>query len=376
MFCFLEDLFQTTTELTTSKESVTSTQLPPSTQPSTEPPPSTPTTITTPISTDIPADTPTTEVPTPVTVAPTTEAPTTVTVAPTDPPTTEAPTTVTVAPTDPPTTEAPTPVTAAPTDPPTTEAPTLVTIMTNLTALNGDFSSPNWPNAYPQNVDYQWIIHCPSNHSIEINFKPHPFRIAGHMPECNFDWVQVHEGSSQGKILGKFCHYSAPQTVSTKSNIAVVKFHAGNTHSSYNKGFGASYKCAFQCPSITVPTLPHCGGHLKATSGTINSPNYPVTYNINESCEWIVEIPDCQKAIEIVFKHFSVAGRMPECPKDQLYIDDGISQKAHTHGPLCHLSLPSTIKTTSNVARFRFIAGPKHGPRRTGFSISFRATEK
>lgn len=263
------------------------------------------------------------------------------------------------------------------TDAPTTVMPTPAMVETQLTDLQGEFSSPNWPHHYPQNIDYRWHISCPTGHTIQINFKESSFRIDGQMPNCNTDWVQVHQGGLEGVVLGKFCGSTVPQMLTANSTTAVVKFHAAAiAPSASNTGFGASYKCVYKCPSIEVPPTPKCGGYIKANSGVITSPNYPITYNKNERCEWIIELPDCQKAMEIQFTHFSVAGKMPECPKDQLYIDDGLVSESRTHGPLCHLSLPPTTTTTSNVARVRFIAGPKHGKRRTGFSLMFKAIPK
>ena len=288
-----------------------------------------------------------------------------VSVETTEPLTTVRPTTAT----SPTTTVAPT--TRAPTVPP------VVVRVLQLTQSEGTFSAPRWPRSYPQNIDYHWEITCAKDHIVQIDFSQAPFGIAGQMPNCSVDWIEVRNKNNIGSVLGRFCGLNVPPVVSSASNVALVSFHAGPVHSSVYKGFNASYKCVSKCPSIEIPkTMPECGGYLKGNSGMITSPNYPVTYNRNEYCEWIIEVPDCHKAIEINFVSFSVAGRMPDCPKDRLFVDDGLEKSSNSKGPFCHLTTPEPITTTSNVARLRFNAGPKHGPRRTGFSLRFQAIDK
>jgi len=213
---------------------------------------------------------------------------------------------------------------------------------------------------------------------VHIEFSQASFGIAGEMPNCSMDWVEVHDENNSGKVLGKFCQFSVPPAISSMSNKALVNFHAGPEHSSIHKGFNASYicVCVHRCPSIKIPALPTCGGYFKGSSGTITSPNYPQTYNMNDYCEWIIEVPDCHKVVQIVFNNFNVAGRMPGCPKDQLFVDHGLEEGSKSQGPFCHLTAPEPITTTSNVARLRFHMGPKHGPNRTGFSLTFLAIDK
>ena len=117
---------------------------------------------------------------------------------------------------------------------------------------------------------------------------------------------------------------------------------------------------------------PACGGYLTDDTGTFKTPNYPETYNVNEICEWVIQLPDCNKVVELTFNNFSVASQMPACIRDQVFIMDGST----TLGPLCHVTPPGPLVFSSNVAHIRFVAGPRHKPRRRGFFASYRSVDK
>lgn len=132
---------------------------------------------------------------------------------------------------------------------------------------------------------------------------------------------------------------------------------------------------ATECPPVVLPKLPLCGEILTAETGSFTSPNWPLTYNTNEECEWIIHIPDCSKGIAIEFDGFSIAGRMPGCDKDQVTIKEGMYGDAKSFGPLCHLSIPAPMTLSSNMARVVMSAGPSHGRRRLGFSATYHAVD-
>lgn len=105
------------------------------------------------------------------------------------------------------------------------------------------------------------------------------------------------------------------------------------------------------------------------------SPNWPLTYNTNERCEWIVVLPDCTKKVEITFQLLSIAGRLPECDKDQVYVREGLGEEGQLHGPYCHLKEPKPITVESHVANVTLIAGPSHGSSRIGILVTYRAVD-
>lgn len=56
------------------------------------------------------------------------------------------------------------------------------------------------------------------------------------------------------------------------------------------------------CPSLCLDFLaPMCGGLLRGPSGVITSPNYPVQYDNNANCTWVITATDTSKVN--VIKH-------------------------------------------------------------------------
>ncbi|XP_017283111.1 deleted in malignant brain tumors 1 protein isoform X3 [Kryptolebias marmoratus] len=165
---------------------------------------------------------------------------------------------------------------------------------------SGTFSSPNYPNHYPNNADCIWYIR-PNRQIVELKF----FNVN---TECSYDDIYVYDGSYTGsRLLGKFC-YSNRTTFYSTQQYLTVRFRSD---SSVNyPGFYATYSvvaeglcennCGYQvgncscsasceywgkccadyrevCLATTVPTAPtsstghiscryNCGSHLGSCS--------------------------------------------------------------------------------------------------------------
>jgi cubilin len=114
---------------------------------------------------------------------------------------------------------------------------------------------------------------------------------------------------------------------------------------------------------------------MRASSGTFSSPNWPKTYNNNEVCDWLIVLPDCTKKIKITFQGFSVAGKMPSCVKDQVYVRAGVELTEESVGRYCSLSIPKPITIDSHTARVTMMSGPQHGKIRFGFTATYQAID-
>ncbi|XP_005347218.1 membrane frizzled-related protein isoform X1 [Microtus ochrogaster] len=92
----------------------------------------------------------------------------------------------------------------------------------NLTGLHGVFSTPNYPQHYPQQQLCTWYISVPVGYGIGLQF--HNFSLE-EQAECKFDYVEVYEASSSGafSFLGRFCGAeSPPHLVSLRHQLAVI----------------------------------------------------------------------------------------------------------------------------------------------------------
>lgn len=52
------------------------------------------------------------------------------------------------------------------------------------------------------------------------------------------------------------------------------------------------YKLLDYCVLVAAPM---CGGQLRGPNGVITSPNYPVQYDNNANCTWIITATDASK---------------------------------------------------------------------------------
>ena len=249
-----------------------------------------------------------------------------------------------------------------------------------LSTASGSFQSPNWPVTYPSNVDCQWTIELPdSNKQVEIKCEDEPYGTAGSHPNCRLDHLKFYDGhSTHNDSYGPYCGWKKPTTLTMSSNLAKVVFHAGPRHSSSRKGFRCTYQSVGgptlppTIPLPTTPPMPQCNRTLTAASGSLQSPNWPLTYPINVDCEWKIVLPSADSRVELTFETpFGIAGSLPGCETDHLKIYDDHS--GSEYGPYCHFAVPDALTMSSNVARVVFHAGPSHGPSHLGFKANYRS---
>ena len=273
----------------------------------------------------------------------------------------------------PPTTTSLPVITSAPTTalPPTTTAAPSMQLpqcgggLRKHTSLSGSLQTFDWPNSpYALNTMCDWDIECPLDTIINILFED-SFRVAGRMPNCIKDKLKF--SGCGGMNYGPYCHLTPPDAFLMTCNAVHVSFQAGSERGLTRTGFKLNYVCTVP----VVPTLPpQCGGgetSLSAPSGSIQTLNWPDNpYPINTECSWDIS---CHLGVEFDFEaNFRVAGRMPECNKDQLKI----SGCSSNYGPYCHLTPPDKIRMTCKNVTVLFRSGSNRGVSRTGFKLNYR----
>lgn len=109
-----------------------------------------------------------------------------------------------------------------------------------LLRYTGSFQTPNWPETYPNNVNYEWKIVLPNQHKrVQLTFE-RPFGIDGFLPGCRKDYLKVYDDAS-GQVYGPYCHVNVPERIVTSSNVVTVVFHSGPSHRPSRRGFKANY---------------------------------------------------------------------------------------------------------------------------------------
>ena len=84
--------------------------------------------------------------------------------------------------------------------------------------LNGTFTSPSFPNNYPDNVDCIYTVSLPMGAIISLSTEM--FDVEDDS-ECNYDWLEIKDGSSENSPpVGKFCGTNMPTLLrSTQNNM-------------------------------------------------------------------------------------------------------------------------------------------------------------
>uniref|UniRef100_A0A1I7TZG3 Metalloendopeptidase n=1 Tax=Caenorhabditis tropicalis TaxID=1561998 RepID=A0A1I7TZG3_9PELO len=260
-------------------------------------------------------------------------------------------------------------------------------------ANEGVIHSPKYPESYPPNSDCQWTIHVDENSQVAIEFVY--FHLEQHK-ECIYDRLILTEGTSTSvKKTGKemsetFCGVIEKKIIVSKINQISLRFFSDNSvqKSGFELRFSkelnecateknichhycvntvGGFKCAcrvgyslssngFSCDST-------CGGYLKASNGSIASPNFPEMYPNSKTCIWEIEAPEGYH-IFLNFTKFTVEGMKTECAYD--YVKIGDSEK------LCgEYDKPLLFTTPRNRVRIEFSSDSS--VERDGFFANFIA---
>ncbi|KAM4028087.1 cubilin isoform 1-T1 [Anomaloglossus baeobatrachus] len=230
----------------------------------------------------------------------------------------------------------------------------------DLSGPNGTFTSPNYPNNYPNNRECIWYITTSPGSSIQISIVD--FNIEYHTT-CNFDVLEIYGGPElSSPRLAQLCTSRAPGNplqVSSTGNAVTVRFKT-DIHMS-GKGFNASWR--------EVPG--GCGGVFQAPNGEIHSPNYPRPYDDNTECSWLIRV-DPGHRVFLNFTDFDIEPHFlfSYCSYDSVTVYDGENSDAPLLYTLCGSQIPNAITSTQNTMFIRLQSDSSRSHR--GFSASFR----
>nr|XP_020470999.1 cubilin [Monopterus albus] len=201
------------------------------------------------------------------------------------------------------------------------------------TSPTGTFSSPNYPDLYPNNRECIFKIIVEVNMQIMLNFTT--FELEGYPPPCSFDFVEIRDGGYEtSPLIGKFCGSQRPPVLVSHSNRLWVKFRSDTVITQH--GFVAHWD----------GTQTGCGGTLTTESGAFSSPNYPLPYHPNAECYWNIRTSHGNQLL-LSFSDFHLESSSG-CSYDYLAVYDGNSSHAPELAKLCGSQLPSTINSSTH----------------------------
>uniref|UniRef100_A0A8C6KRM5 CUB and Sushi multiple domains 1 n=1 Tax=Nothobranchius furzeri TaxID=105023 RepID=A0A8C6KRM5_NOTFU len=254
----------------------------------------------------------------------------------------------------------------------------------------GSITSPGYPAEYDNNLDCTWSILAEPGDTIALIFNDF-------LLEDKYDFLEI-SGTEAPSIW--LTGTTLPSPVISNKNWLRIHFTSDSNHR--RKGFSAQYQgiqsglAGDVCPDPGVPengkrmgsvfqigssvqfscddsyvlhgsksitcqrvtdTLAAwsdhrpicrtrtCGSNLRGPKGVITSPNYPVQYENNAHCVWVITAMDSEKVIKLSFEEFDL-----ERGYDTLTVGDGgkIGDTRRVLYVLTGTSVPDLIVSLSN----------------------------
>lgn len=164
-------------------------------------------------------------------------------------------------------------------------------------ARKGIFTSPGFPENYPERTTCCYFFHAKDDGRVRIEFDYFDLEASDH--ECRYDYIEIssinaHGYKEQPKAL--YCGTSTPpEYISTHSKLEVV-FHSDVTTNA--KGFLGHYEFLDKNWHPFPPSTIGCGpGYLTGPGGSITSPRYPDAYPAEAGCTWIIQVEQHQRVL-------------------------------------------------------------------------------
>ncbi|NP_001003148.2 cubilin precursor [Canis lupus familiaris] len=212
--------------------------------------------------------------------------------------------------------------------------------MEDYTENSGTFTSPNFPNNYPNNWKCIYRITVETSQQIALHFTNFALEeaIGG---QCVADFVEIRDGGYEtSPPLGTYCGSIPPPRIISHSNKLWLQFTSDFLGS--GPGFSAYWD----------GSLTGCGGNITTPTGVFTSPSYPMPYYHSSECYWLLKASH-GSPFELEFEDFHLEHH-PNCTLDYLAVYDGPSTSSHLLSQLCGNEKPPVIRSTGDSMFLKF----------------------
>ena len=212
---------------------------------------------------------------------------------------------------------------------------------------------------YRNDLTCYWIIMAPPDKGILLHWLSFDVEVTA---DCSYDYVEVYDSliadaSSKVKSLSRFCSSNIPSDLLSHSRILTIKFVSD--FGDVGNGFELSYRFVERNA---------CGGHIHASSGMLNSPDYPLNYTNGLDCIWQLTAPTGSQ-MELQVELFELAATR-NCSGDWLEVRNGGSNSSSLVGRFCGTNIPRRIPSFTHNLYLHFHTDDVGAAR--GFRLSWR----
>ncbi|XP_023438358.2 CUB domain-containing protein 2 [Dasypus novemcinctus] len=109
------------------------------------------------------------------------------------------------------------------------------------TAVRGNFSSPQYPSSYPNNIRCHWTVRLPPGYRVKVFFLDLDLEEPNSLTRtCDFDHLAAFDGASEeAPLLGNWCGHHLPPPVTSSCNQLLLQLHTDR--STTRRGFSVAY---------------------------------------------------------------------------------------------------------------------------------------
>ncbi|XP_055464959.1 CUB and zona pellucida-like domain-containing protein 1 [Psammomys obesus] len=163
-----------------------------------------------------------------------------------------------------------------------------------LQALEGSFSSPNYPKPHPELAYCVWHIQVEKGYKIELKFKELFLEMDEH---CRFDFIALYDGpSTTSGLLKQLCGRGQPTFESSSDSMTVV---LSTDYANSYRGFSASYTSVY-IEDVNTTSLSCASDKMRV----IISKSFLQSLNYNENNLQLND-PTCRPSVSNVIE-FSI----------------------------------------------------------------------
>ncbi|XP_030061493.1 CUB domain-containing protein 2 [Microcaecilia unicolor] len=109
------------------------------------------------------------------------------------------------------------------------------------TAIKGNFSSPQYPDVYPNNINCHWTVELPQGFRIQMVFLDLDLEDRNSLTNaCDYDYVSLYDGGQENApLLGRWCGREVVPPVTSRGNKLLLVLSTDRNVAS--KGFSVAY---------------------------------------------------------------------------------------------------------------------------------------
>ncbi|XP_061094184.1 cubilin [Conger conger] len=219
---------------------------------------------------------------------------------------------------------------------------------------SGAFNSPNFPGAYPPNLECVWTMTSSPGNRLQLSFISFQLQ---HSSGCSRDYLEIREGNSTGPQVGRLCGSSLPANyTSLVGHVLWAKFVSDSAIS--GAGFQATFSHLY-------------GNEITGESGQLASPLWPRTYPNNAHYRWTITVAGGY-FIRLRFLEIDIED-VYNCYYDYLKVFDGPDVHSLPLGTFCGLAPPRPVGSSGSTLTVEFLSDTTVAGR--GFLLEWTAVQ-